>query len=98
MASNTEQFAKSFIGTRLIIDNKNWTITNFYDGDTNAEEDCWFILSDGKNNIEIHYEDYDEGQIFSPEDYYLDGKLIEYPDGEPPSVSIRREEQKKEEQ
>ena len=90
-----QEFGDSFIGTGLRIDDRDWVVVRSYPGDSGAEDDCYLVIRTANQREVIHYQDYDEGEIAGgyggdP----LAGKLIEYPDGEPPSVTERRRDQK----
>lgn len=92
--SSAQEFGDSFIGTELRIDDRDWMVVRSYPGDSQAEDDCYLVIRTANQREVIHYQDYDEGEI--TERYGGDplaGKLIEYPDGEPHSVTVRRQEQ-----
>lgn len=91
--TNASSFGDSFIGTKLTINGQNWEVVGSEPGDSMAEDDCFLHLqNENGETAHIHYQDYDEGDILGqyPGDP-LAGNKIEYPDGEPESVRVRRQ-------
>jgi hypothetical protein len=87
--SKAQAFGDSFIGTRLRISGRDWVVDRSFPGDSGAEDDSWLVLTgEGGESFHLHYQDYDDGELAET------GELIEYPDGQPESVRVRREQNK----
>jgi hypothetical protein len=91
-ASKAQVFGDSFIGTRLEMRGDEWTVKWSFPGDSGVEEDCFLVLINATDErYDLHYEEYHDGEN-------EDGEIVGYPDGEPYSVTVRREEQAEDEE